>query len=581
MSRSKAGSEGPVVSWAERTVVTPLGRALGLHTENQQFRLYRATLQAIVNGMVLGRGRHGVVMALSNDPSDPRFRLAVKIVHKYFTPSKGKEPSFHRAVAHTLHLQNEVAAMAKLSAENTFLLPLYCAFQDDLYVYIVCERGCCTLKQLIQHSHEDELQQLLAFQQAQPLKFLSFCMLMSLSMLHACWAMQNARLIHHDIHPAQILVTADGRPRLSDLGQCSVISVDQRKQLLPPLGRRDFCRPAKLGPLQGPEVDGYGCGATLWVTWKGSYDQVKKVEREWNKHEERELLQEKIEQLATKAVQAPPPRWQFAALVQKHIARLTPKVFAETVRDTIEGLVTAFKDDSPNSPQSTFTVDESFARLLPFLTLCQELASDEEVRLDPANFALPEVKPEEPWPPATSHPVHPVYVHAARVLRQRDIETNGRSRSRVALPMLPEMPIALSTQPCQSMLLHPGRLRTAEHEPLVRVSIVSMLVVAQLPAELVVTAHATHHPSLPGEEGEHPITLRFRREDFTQQGPSGPIESKKSFSLRLPQLTSLVVRFELPDDEVMRTLDFCDTAPLLIEKAPPLEKSSQLNGVAT
>ena len=166
MSSRSAAREGPNVSWAEKTVVTPLGRALGLHTENQQFRLYRATLQAIVDGMVLGRGRHGVVMALSNDPADPKFRLAVKIVHKYFTPSKGKEPSFHRAVAHTLHLQNEVAAMAKLSAENTFLLPLYCAFQDDLYVYIVCERGCCTLKQLIQHSHEDELQQLLAFQQA-------------------------------------------------------------------------------------------------------------------------------------------------------------------------------------------------------------------------------------------------------------------------------------------------------------------------------------------------------------------------------------------------------------------------------
>lgn len=578
MSRSTT-REAQLITWSERTVVTPLGRALGLHTENQQFRLYRATLQAIVDGMVLGRGRHGVVMALSNDPSDPRFRLAVKIVHKYFTPSKGKEPSFHRAVAHTLHLQNEVAAMAKLSADNTFLLPLYCAFQDDLYVYLVCERGCCTLKQLIQHSHEDELQQLLAFQQAQPLKFLSFCMLMSLSMLHACWALQRARLIHHDIHPAQILVTADGRPRLSDLGQCSVIAVDQRKQLLPPLGRRDFCRPAKLGPLQGPEVDGYGCGATLWVTWKGSYDQIKKVEREWNKHEDRELLQEKIEQLANKAVQAPPPRWQFAALVQKHIARCTPKVFAESVRDTIEGLVTAFKEESPNTALSTFTVDESFSRLLPFLHLCPELASDDEVRLDPANFALPEVKPEEPWPPATSHPVYPVYVHAARVLRQREIETNGRSRSRVALPMLPEMPISLTTQPCQSMLLHPGRLRTAEDEPLVRVSIVSMLVVAQLPVEITVTAHTTQHPSLAGEEAAPPITLSFRREDFTQQGPSGPIESKKTFSLRLPQLQALVVRFELPED-VTAQLDFCDTAPLLIEKAPP-EPAPPPNGTSS
>jgi len=31
-------------------------------------------------------------------------------------------------------------------------------------------------------------------------------MLMSLSMMHACWSMQNGRLIHHDIHPAQVRV---------------------------------------------------------------------------------------------------------------------------------------------------------------------------------------------------------------------------------------------------------------------------------------------------------------------------------------------------------------------------------------
>ena len=66
--------------------------------------------------------------------------------------------------------------------------------------------------------------------------------------------------------------------------------------------------------------------------------------------------------------------------MQKHIARCTPKVFAESVRDTIEGLVTAFKEDSPNTALSTFTVDESFSRLLPFLHLCPELASDDEVR---------------------------------------------------------------------------------------------------------------------------------------------------------------------------------------------------------
>ena len=68
--------------------------------------------------------------------------------------------------------------MAKLSSTSNFILPLYCAFQDDEYVYLVMERGSCTLKQLIQHSHEDELRMLLDFQHDHALKFLSFCMLM-------------------------------------------------------------------------------------------------------------------------------------------------------------------------------------------------------------------------------------------------------------------------------------------------------------------------------------------------------------------------------------------------------------------
>ena len=32
--------------------------------------------------------------------------------------------------------QNEVAAMAKLSVQNPYVMPLYCAMQDDEYVYL-------------------------------------------------------------------------------------------------------------------------------------------------------------------------------------------------------------------------------------------------------------------------------------------------------------------------------------------------------------------------------------------------------------------------------------------------------------
>ena len=385
--------------WPESSITTALGAERGMDSSRELDRIYRATMQAMADGLILGRGRHGVVVALTNDPADPRFSLAVKIVSKVFVPGKrGGEGSFHRVVAHTLHVQNEVAAMAKLSEQSNFVLPLYCALQDDAYVYLVMERACCSLKQLIQHADEAEERQLLAFQEEHPLKFLSFCTLTSAALLHAAWTMQRARLVHHDIHPAQILVTMNGRPCLADLGQCSVIPPDGRKTLLPPLGRRDFCRPAKLGPLQGAEVDGYGCGATLWVTWKGCYDALNRVQRDWNKHEDREVLQQRLEQLATKAVSAaqgaPPPRWPFAQRVLAHLRQSSPERFAASVREMIETLVTACQDDAPAAaaqPFSSFSLEAPWSATLPFLGLDDRLATDPTVALEPTNFALPQV----------------------------------------------------------------------------------------------------------------------------------------------------------------------------------------------
>ena len=177
--------------WGEVSITTALGAKRGLDSSREHDRLYRATMQAVADGLILGRGRHGVVVALTNDPSDSRFSLAVKIVSKVFMPSgKGREGSFHRVVAHTLHVQNEVASNAKLSDESTFVLPLYAAMQDDTYVYLVMERACCSLKQLIQHGDDGEQRQLLNFQEEHPLKFLSFCTLTTAAMLHACWTMQ-------------------------------------------------------------------------------------------------------------------------------------------------------------------------------------------------------------------------------------------------------------------------------------------------------------------------------------------------------------------------------------------------------
>jgi serine/threonine protein kinase len=246
--------------WPEGSITTALGKARGLDSSREHDRLYRNTMQAMADGLILGRGRHGVVVALTNDPNDPRFSLAVKIVSKVFMPSgKGREGSFHRVVSHTLHVQNEVAANAKLSNDRfrTFVLPLYCALQDDTYVYLVMERACCSLQQLIKHVDDGEQRQLLAFQEEHPLKFLAFSTLTTAALLHACWTLQRSRVIHHDIHPAQILVTHDGRCAACQPPTRAARAARARGHVHaePPTGRPHWAAP--LGgptPPRGPRV---------------------------------------------------------------------------------------------------------------------------------------------------------------------------------------------------------------------------------------------------------------------------------------------------------------------------------------
>jgi len=564
-----------LIEWEGSSVTTSLGVALGLDSPMQRERLYHGTLKALVAGHVLGQGRHGVVVALSTDEQDKWFKLAVKVIHKVFTPSKGREPSFHRSVSHSLHLQNEVSAMAKLSNHPSFTIPLYTAFQDDQYVFLVMERACCSLKQLIQHSDPEQLNDLMVFQQDNALKFLSFCLLVSGALLHTCWTLQNACLVHHDIHPAQVLVTADGRPRLADLGQCSVLEHAFAKQLLPPLGRRDFCRPAKLGPLQGAEVDGYGCGATLWVTWQGSYDQVNRLQRDWCRHDARDALEERISALAAKALASPPPRWAFAQRVRSHIAAVSPVSFGKSVRYLLERLVTAYDRDAA-SQCSSFSADTPFSELLPFLApLRPELAQQMDVCLDPQNFSLPVVGTDDHWPPAPGATLHSVYEHALTQLQRRDeaIAASSRGRCPPLLPSLSTKPVPLNAEPCQTLLLHGGRLAVAKQAAVVRLTIISMQVVAKLPLEIPVTilfsvpaaecsVGRSAAPPLP------PMTLSFRASDFVQQGPSGPIEAVREISLEMqPSEPLLTLRFDVPT-HICAQVGLATPAPMIVSQSP-------------
>ena len=99
---------------------------------------------------------------------------------------------------------------------------------------------------------------------------------------------------------------------------------------------------------------------------------------------------------------------------------------------------------------------------------------------------------------------------------------------------------------------------------------------ANLPAKIplrVLRVHATSGGSaapLPT-----PLTLFFCPEDFTQEGPSGPIESSQTFPLVLAPLQQLRIEFEIPA-EIRVALDFCMPAPMIVshsqsssERRPP------------
>ena len=144
------------------------------------------------------------------------------------------------------------------------------------------------------------------------------------------------------------------------------------------------------------------------MTWKGCYDGINRIQREWNQHVERDILQHRLEHLATLAIEAaaeaPPPRWPFSGRVLRYLQEASPRCFAERVRAMIEALVTACQEEgaSQANPLSSFSAEAPFRTALPFLELHPTLATDRSVALEPTNFALPAVKAEDPWPPSAS-----------------------------------------------------------------------------------------------------------------------------------------------------------------------------------
>ena len=112
---------------------------------------------------------------------------------------------------------------------------------------------------------------------------------------------------------------------------------------------------------------------------------------------------------------------------------------------------------------------------------------------------------------------------------------------------------------------------------MVRVAIISMLVRDALPDELSFTVRASpwdaataqcsaQEPS--GVEDQSLLVFSLYRDEFTQEGPSGPIEAKRILVLRVLPLQRTLVTFEM-EPALRDALNFCATPPLLINHRPP------------
>ena len=129
---------------------------------------------------------------------------------------------------------------------------------------------------------------------------------------------------------------------------------------------------------------------------------------------------------------------------------------------------------------------------------------------------------------------------------------------------------------------------------MVRIAIVSMLVRDALPPEIVLVLRARpwaegsgggagngeiggagNGGAAAGAGGEEPmLVFSVHRDEFLQEGPSGPIEAKRVLSLRCLPGQRTRVTFEFADPQVGRQMGFCATPPMLIDHrpqhAPPL-----------
>src|SRR5215216_7160116 len=101
-----------------------------------------------------------------------------------------------------------------------------------------------------------------------------------LELLEALDAAHRAGIVHHDVKPANVMVTADGRAKLADFGIASLQDDTQRtlgaaagagdRTLTAAFGSLPYVAPEQAGDRRaGPAADLWALGATLWFAVEG------------------------------------------------------------------------------------------------------------------------------------------------------------------------------------------------------------------------------------------------------------------------------------------------------------------------